>query len=124
MQQVFRCLSKSNAAEQSNVQVLKLKVSVGKVNPITLILSIIISGISGIQQLLCNFANKQVNKPRSQQVVNICKNECSDGKLLMVKLLSRYGAFLCMTVGPLVKATVTTKNLHIIRPNSMKLSCR
>lgn len=123
MQQGFRCLSKSNAAEQSNVQVLKLKVSVRNVNPITLILSIIISGID-IQQLLCNFANKQVNKPRSQQVVNICKNECSDGKLLMVKLLSRYGAFLCMTVGPLVKATVTTKNLHIIRPNSMKLSCR
>ena len=123
MQQVFRCLSKSNAAEQSNVQVLKLKVSVRNVNPITLILSIIISGID-IQQLLCNFANKQVNKPRSQQVVNICKNECSDGKLLMVKILSRYGAFLCMTVGPLVKATVTTKNLHIIRPNSMKLSCR
>ena len=123
MQQVFRCLSKSNAAEQSNVQVLKLKVSVRNVNPIRLILSIIISGID-IQQLLCNFANKQVNKPRSQQVVNICKNECSDGKLLMVKLLSRYGAFLCMTVGPLVKATVTTKNLHIIRPNSMKLSCR
>ena len=123
MQQGFRCLSKSNSAEQSNVQVLKLKVSVRNVNPITLILSIIISGID-IQQLLCNFANKQVNKPRSQQVVNICKNECSDGKLLMVKLLSRYGAFLCMTVGPLVKATVTTKNLHIIRPNSMKLSCR
>lgn len=123
MQQGFRCLSKSNAAEQSNVQVLKLKVSVRNVNPITLILSIIISGID-IQQLLCNFANKQVNKPRSQQVVNICKNECSDGKLLMVKLLSRYGAFLCMTVGPLVKTTVTTKNLHIIRPNSMKLSCR
>ena len=123
MQQGFRCLSKSNAAEQSNVQVLKLKVSVRNVNPITLILSIIISGID-IQQLLCNFANKQVNKPRSQQVVNICKNECSDGKLLMVKLLSRYGAFLCMTVGPLVKATVRTKNLHIIRPNSMKLSCR
>ena len=123
MQQVFRCLSKSNAAEQSNVQVLKLKVSLGKVNPITLILSIIISGID-IQQLLCNFANKQVNKPRSQQVVNICKDECSDKKLLMVKLSSRYGAFLCMTVTPLVKATVTAKNLHIIRPNSMKLSCR
>ena len=123
MQQVFRCLSKSNAAEQSNVQVLKLKVSVRNVNPITLILSIIISGID-IQQLLCNFANKQVNKPRSQQVVNICKDECSDKKLLMVKLSSRYGAFLCMTVIPLVKATVTTKNLHIIRPNSMKLSCR
>lgn len=123
MQQVFRCLSKSNAAEQSNVQVLKLKVSVGKVNPITLILSIIVSG-TDIQQLLYNFANKQVNKPGSHQVVNICKNECSDRKLLMVKLSSVYGAFLRITVSPLVKATVTTKNLHIIRPNSTKLSCR
>ena len=123
MQQGFRCLSKSNAAEQSNVQVLKLKVSVRNVNPITLILSIIVSG-TDIQQLLCNFDNKQVNKPRSHQVVNIRKNECSDRKLLMVKLSSVYGAFLCITVSPLVKATVTTKNLHIIRPNSTKLSCR
>lgn len=123
MQQVFRCLSKSNAAEQVNFQVLKLKVSVRNVNPITLILSIIVSG-TDIQQLLYNFANKQVNKPGSHQVVNICKNECSDRKLLMVKLSSVYGAFLRITVSPLVKATVTTKNLHIIRPNSTKLSCR
>lgn len=123
MQQGIRCLSKSNAAEQVNFQVLKLKVSVRNVNPITLILSIIVSG-TDIQQLLYNFANKQVNKPGSHQVVNICKNECSDRKLLMVKLSSVYGAFLRITVSPLVKATVTTKNLHIIRPNSTKLSCR
>lgn len=123
MQQGFRCLSKSNAAEQVNFQVLKLKVSVRNVNPITLILSIIVSG-TDIQQLLYNFANKQVNKPGSHQVVNICKNECSDRKLLMVKLSSVYGAFLRITVSPLVKATVTIKNLHIIRPNSTKLSCR